>query len=334
MGSGSTGATSVDGFDLHDTSTGAAFAAGTNEMAGGHVIVRHHVAAIRNVAHDSGGSGLSALHADYVRFEGNVVHHNAATSPYAESGINLWEAQASDTKAGFHIVVRDNASYQNGNWNVPSPSDGEGIILDKFDYADPMYGTTPYQQQSLVENNVCGGNGGRGIEIAGAGPTSYVTVRNNTVFDDNRQQLPWPGAEIVSIGNHNELYDNIAVVGPDAKDGPMGNGLTVALQDGCGMQSGVAVTTGSVWQGNIAFSLLPGNRLSESTCPAQVSGSANQLGVDPGLDAPALSATNAQAFGIGGSSHAAHAGSATSYAPFDFAYRKRPSPPSAGAFEP
>jgi hypothetical protein len=324
----------VDGFDLQDTSTGSAFAAGTNDMVGGHVIVHHHVAAIRNVAHDSGGSGLSAIHADYIRFEGNVVYRNSATSPYAESGINLWEAQAWDDKPGLHIVVRNNVSYQNGNWNVANPSDGEGIILDTFDYADATYGTTPYHQQSLVENNVCWGNGGRGIEIAGAGPTSYVTVRNNTVFDDNRQQLPWPGAEIVSTGNHNELYDNIAVVGLDAKDGPNKSGLTVALQDGCGTQAGGLVTTGSVWQGNIAFSVLPGSRLSRSACPAPVSSTANQLGIDPGMGAPALSATSAEAFGIGSSSRAAHAGTAGNAAPFDFEYRKRPNPPSVGAFEP
>jgi hypothetical protein len=324
----------VDGFDLHDTATGAAFAAGTNEMAGGHVIVHHHVAAIRNIAHDSGGSGLSALHADYIRFEANDVYGNAATSPYAESGINLWEAQASDQKPGFHIVVRNNASHENGNWNVANPSDGEGIILDTFDFADATYGTTPYHQDSLVENNVCWGNGGRGIEIAGAGPTSYVTVRNNTVFDDNRQQLPWPGAEIVGMGNHNEFYDNIAIVGPDAKDGPMNSGLTVALQDGCGTQMGVAVTSGSVWEGNIGFSLLPGNRLTQSSCPAPVSSTKNQLGVDPGLAAPSVSATSALAFAISPSSHAAHAGSAASYAPFDYVYKKRQTPPSVGAFEP
>ncbi len=42
----------------------------------------------------------------------------------------------------------------------------------------------------------------------------------------------------------------------------------------------------------------------------------------------------AQAFGIGASSPAAHAGTAQSYAPFDFVYTVRPNPPSIGAFEP
>jgi hypothetical protein len=324
----------MDGFDLQDTATGSAFSAGSNQVVGGKVVVFHHLAALRNVAHDSGGAGISAIHADYVRIEGNTVHGNSATSPYGDSGIDLWEAQAFDTSPGFHIVVRNNVSYDNAEWNISNPTDGEGIILDTFDYADATYGTTPYHQESLVENNVCWGNGGRGIEIAGAGPTSYVTVRNNTVFDDNRQQLPWPGAEIAIIGNHNAVYDNIAIVGPDEKDGPNGSGLTVALEDSCGTQGGVAVTTGSVWEGNIAFSMLSGDRLTASSCPTPISSTANMLGTDPKLDAPALMATVAQVFAIGASSPAAHAGNATSYAPFDFTYRARPNPPSIGAFEP
>jgi hypothetical protein len=324
----------VDGFDVQDTSTGSAFVAGTNTVVGGHVAITHHVAAIRNVAHESGGAGLSAIHADYIRFEGNTVYKNAFTSPYGDSGIDLWEAQAFDTAPGYHIVIRNNVSYQNGNWNITNPSDGEGILLDTFDYADTAYGTTPYEQESLVENNVVWGNGGRGLEAGGAGPTSYVTFRNNTVFDDNCQQLPWPGAEIQSLGNHNSFYNNIAIVGPDAKDGPGGNGLTVALQDGCGTQGGVLVSTGSTWEKNIAMSVLSGNRLTDDSCSTPISTSANLLGVDPALTAPSLSATNAQAFRIAASSPAAGAGTSASFPPFDFAYVPRPNPPSIGAFEP
>ena len=76
--------------------------------------------------------GLSAIHADYIRFEGNTVYENAFTSPYGDSGIDLWEAQAFDTAPGYHIVIRNNVSYQNGNWNITNPSDGEGILLDTF----------------------------------------------------------------------------------------------------------------------------------------------------------------------------------------------------------
>jgi hypothetical protein len=324
----------VDGFDIQDTSTGGAFVAGTNDVVSGHVVVYHHIDAIRNVAHESGGAGLAAIHADYIRFEGNTVYKNAFTSPYGDSGIDLWEAQASDALPGFHIVIRNNVSYQNGEWSLTSPTDGEGILCDSFDYADSTYGTTPYPQETLIENNVVWGNGGRGIEASGVGPTSYVTFRNNTAFDNNRQQLPWPGAEIHSLGNHNSFYDNIAIVGPDDLDGPGGSGLTVALEDTCGTQGGVVVSTGSIWQNNLAFSMLTGDRLTNSTCSAPIPTTTNVLGVDPKLSAPSLSATTAAAFAIAASSPAAHAGTGVDFAPFDFTYRVRPNPPSIGAFEP
>jgi hypothetical protein len=96
----------------------------------------------------------------------------------------------------------------------------------------------------------------------------------------------------------------------------------------------VSASTGSVWQSNVAYSMLTGNRLSSSSCPAPVSTSANLLGVSPSLLAASLSTTTAASFAIGASSPAAHAGTGTSYAPFDFNYKTRPDPPSIGAFEP
>jgi hypothetical protein len=122
----------VDGFDLEDTSTGSAFTAGTNTLSNGKVIVYHHIAAVRNIAHDSGGAGLGALHSDYVRFEGNTVYGNSSRSDYGDSGIDLWEMQASDTLPGFHIVIRNNLSYSNVESFIPAnlQTDGEGIILD------------------------------------------------------------------------------------------------------------------------------------------------------------------------------------------------------------
>ncbi len=48
--------------------------------------------------------------------------------------------QASDTLPGFHIVIRNNLSYSNVESDIPTnlQTDGEGIILDLFDYADPV----------------------------------------------------------------------------------------------------------------------------------------------------------------------------------------------------
>jgi serralysin len=334
----------VDGFDLQDTSTGSAFTAGTNTLSNGKVIVYHHIAAVRNVAHDSGGAGLGALHADYVRFEGNTVYNNSSRSDYGDSGIDLWEMQASDALPGFHIVIRNNLSYSNVESDIPAnlQTDGEGIILDSFDYADPTYGSTPYAQETLVENNVIWGNGGRGIEASGAQPTSHVTIRNNTVFNDNTQQQQYGGAEIVSWGNGNSVANNIVILGPDAQNGTAANQTTVAIADRCGPSSaGVQITGGSVWANNLVYSMKSGAPLSSSNCittPANYStipAGSNLVGVDPHLAAEtAPAAPTVQDFSIGATSPATHTGTSTDSAPFDYAYVVRPDPPSIGAFEP
>src|SRR5580704_17876849 len=334
----------VDGFDLEDTGTGSAFTAGTNTVQAGKVIVYHHIAALRNIAHDSGGAGLGALHADYVRFEGNTVYNNSSRSTYGDSGIDLWEMQASDTLPGFHIVIRNNLSYSNVESDIPAnlQTDGEGIILDSFDYADSTYGSTPYAQETLVENNVIWGNGGRGIEASGAQPTSHVTIRNNTVFDDNTQQQQYGGAEIVSWGNGNSVANNIVILGPDAQNGTAANQTTVAIADRCGASSaGVQITGGSVWANNLVYSMKSGAPLSSSNCistPTSYStipAGSNLMGVNPGLAAETSTAPlTAQDFTITASGPAAHAGTSTDFAPFDYAYVVRPDPPSIGAFEP
>jgi len=333
----------VDGFDMTDPSTGSAFGAGTNTLMGGKVIVYHHIAAIRNIAHDSGGAGLGAIHADYIRFEGNTVYGNSSRSPYGDSGIDLWEAQASDALPGFHIVIRNNYSYMNVESDIAAnlQTDGEGIIVDSFDYADATYGTTPYAAETLIENNVIWGNGGRGIEAAGAQPTSHVTIRNNTVFNDNTQLQQYAGAEIVSWGNGNSVSNNIVILGPSAQNGENSD-QTMPIADRCGPSSGgVQVTGGSVWSNNIVFSMKSGVPLSSTNCVTTPSSyttippGSNLMGTDPRLSAentPAMPALSSLTISSG--NPAARAGTASSFAPFDYAYLERPSPPSIGAFEP
>jgi hypothetical protein len=332
----------VDGFDMQDTGTGSAFGAGTNTLSNGHVIVYHHIAAIHDIAHDSGGAGLGAIHADYIRFEANVVYNNSSRSDYGDSGIDLWEAQASDDLPGFHIVIRNNYSYGNIESGIPASlqTDGEGIIVDSFDYADLTYGSTPYAQDTLIENNVVWGNGGRGIEAAGGEPTSHVTIRNNTVFDNNRQLQQYPGAEIVSYGNDNAIYDNIVILGPDDQNGSDGD-QTYPLLDNCGTSGGgVVIAGGSTWENNIVYNMKSPTALSYTSCISGMNSiptGDNLMGKDPGLAAEKLSSPATPTLSdltIDTASPATHAGTTASYAPFDYDYVLRPSPPSIGAFEP
>jgi hypothetical protein len=251
--------------------------------------------------------------------------------------------QASDTLPGFHIVIRNNFSYSNIESDIPAnlQTDGEGIIVDSFDYADTTYGTTPYAQDTLIENNLIWGNGGRGIEAAGAQPTSHVTIRNNTLVGDNVQQQQYGGSEIVSWGNDNHVTNNIVVLGANAQNGTDANQTTVVIADRCGTSSGgVDVTPGTTWANNVVATLKSGAPLSSSNCittPSNYSTiptGSNLMGVDPMLAAETSMSPTAQDFTISASSPASHAGTNTDYAPFDYAYVTRPNPPSIGAFEP
>jgi serralysin len=333
----------VDGFDLEDTSTGSAFTAGTNTLSGGTVIVYHHIAALRNIAHDSGGAGIAAIHSDYVRIEGNTVYNNSSRSTYGDSGIDLWEMQASDNQPGFHIVIRNNASYLNVESDIPAnlQTDGEGIIVDSFDFADPTYGTTPYAQETLIENNIIWGNGGRGIEAAGVQPTSHVTIRNNTLMGDNTQQQQYGGSEVVSWGNGNVVTNNIVVLGATAQNGTAPNQTTVAIADRCGPSpTNVQVTGGSTWMNNIVYTLKSGAPLTSSNCITTPSNyttipmGSNLFGVDPALPAETASSPSVPDFEIVTGNPAVHTGTGSNFAPFDYAYVTRPNPPSIGAFEP
>ncbi len=185
------------------------------------------------------------------------------------------------------------------------------------------------------------GNGGRGIEAAGAQPTSHVTIRNNTLFDDNTQQQEYGGAEIVSWGNGNSVANNVVILGPGAQNGTAANQTTVAIADRCGPSSaGVQITGGSVWANNLVYTMKSGAPLSSSDCittPANYStipAGSNLMGVNPDLAAETSSAPTVQDFTIGASGAATHAGTSTDSAPFDSAYVVRPDPPSIGAFEP
>ena len=282
----------VDGFDMQDTSTGSAFVAGTNTVVGGQgrrlpphrrdpqrgarQRRRGPLGDPRGLHPLRGQHGLQELRHEPLRRQ----RHRPLGGPGVGHGAGLPHRHPQQRL-------------------VPERRSGTSRTRPTARASSSTPSTTPTRPTARLPTTSSrssrttwsGATAGAASRSAGAGPTSYVTFRNNTVFDNNRQQLPWPGAEIQSMGNHNAFYDNIAIVGPDEKDGPNGSGSTVALQDACGTQGGVPVTTGSVWEDNIAFSMLTGNRLTYGSCPAPISATANMLGVDPALSAPSLSAT-------------------------------------------
>lgn len=269
----------IDGFTIDGTPLGThpTYINGGNIDAQGIVIngsttltcSSHHIKILNNIIHGWGGSGIGTGNADYVDVEGNVVYGCAYLSQWGESGIDFvvpvaldsgkWSTKTVDSaSAKYHYIVRGNIAYYNAEVDIDwAPHwDGHGITFDTFHH--PISDSTPrppngYQQPTLVDNNLCFGNGGAGIATGGSG-ASYLTIRNNTCFDNfldnqspsiNRGEIwlvtaggPQPDINCV-------IANNIAVANPAA------NPNNVAFVD-AGSSSTVK-NSGNVWKNNLSF---------------------------------------------------------------------------------
>lgn len=146
-----------------------------------HVIIRD------NEVRDFPGGGIYASGADYVTIERNRVYRNAWYSPYANSGISVYQAWNSENSNATKYFIRENISYENYNF-IPfffsnaDPSrravtDGNGIIIDDFRNTQNNSTLGVYRGRTLVENNIVFDNGGRGIQIFSS---DGIDVINNT----------------------------------------------------------------------------------------------------------------------------------------------------------
>jgi parallel beta-helix repeat protein len=148
----------------------------------------HHIEFVGNNVHGFPGGGVGASQADYVLIESNTIWNNSFWNPYQTSGISLYQSANVDTAPGFHNVIRGNVVYGNENKvpNLdPQPilTDGNCIIIDdqrrQQNILDNKLDKGPYESDTLIENNICAGNGGKGVHIFGS---DNVLVRNNTLF--------------------------------------------------------------------------------------------------------------------------------------------------------
>jgi parallel beta-helix repeat protein len=153
----------------------------------------HHVIIRNNTVYNFGGGGIYTYGADYVTIENNIVHNNALYSPYANSGISLYQSWDFDDNMGYKMIVRGNVSYNNQNLipffaSAPEEkdrtiTDGNGIIID--DSLNTQNGSTAgvYGGRTLVENNLVYNNGGRGIHVF---ESEHVDIVNNTTYRNSR----------------------------------------------------------------------------------------------------------------------------------------------------
>ena len=144
-----------------------------------------HVTVINNIVHDCPGNGIEAEHADYVTISNNTVYRNAYWSPYADSGISLYELRDSDQNQGYKNYVMNNVAYSNQEF-IPfyaqgKITDGNGIIID--DNMNTQSNNVPYGGRTLVANNVSYLNGGSGIH---AFSSQHVDIIANTAYFNNQ----------------------------------------------------------------------------------------------------------------------------------------------------
>jgi serralysin len=226
--------------------------------SGTNACTAHHIKVFNNIVHGWGGSGIATQYSDYNDWEGNVVYGNCNFSQYGESGIDPWVPVALDTNSwsklsvdsnsvAFHYIIRGNIAFYNEEIDIAWAShyDGCGIELDTFNGDG---GNLPYLQRSLVDNNLCFGNGGAGIETGGDGG-SFVTLRNNTCYDNviDSQNSSTARADIAIAGSLS-CHDNV-IVNNIAWANPAANPNNVALLDnGFGPEN-----TNNLWANNLSY---------------------------------------------------------------------------------
>jgi hypothetical protein len=201
----------VQGFEV-TTSTyiyGACFHIGATSG------VAHHIIMANNVANGCMGGGFTAYNAstsasvDYIVYVGNVAYNAAQGSGACYSGLNIYQPIASDTAAGTHMFIAGNFSYANVDGNPcagTTPTDGEGINLDTFDF--DQGGGTAYTQQAVVENNISAFNGGRGVYVENnATGSTHATIyfKYNSMYGNDAQLTQQYCTGQGDLGDYNAL---------------------------------------------------------------------------------------------------------------------------------
>ena len=229
----------VDGFEIYDPNLGP-------ERHGNCITVweNHHVNILNNKVHDCGGAGIQVGRFDYVLIENNVAYGNAKYNPNQSSGIGLFQARAVDNLPGYHIIVRNNRSYDNINIVLSSnnnigTTDGNGIIVDNFENEGADAG--PYPHRTLIENNLSYNNGGKGVHLF---KSDYVDVFNNTSFHNNtdtRNTGTWR-AELSLVYSKDTVWrNNIGVANPG--DGVLAWNRAILI----------ARSEDMIWENNISY---------------------------------------------------------------------------------
>ena len=308
----------LDGFEIYNPSL-------TPDDTGNGVTVykNHHVRILNNKIYDFGGGGIQLVHFDHALVENNITYGNAKYNPNQSSGISLFQARAVDDAPGYHIIVRNNRSYNNINLvlsgNPIGTTDGNGILIDNFRNKGASDFPVNYPHRTLVENNVAYQNGGKGIQVF---ESDFVDVFNNTAYHNNTDTQntgTWRAELSLVYSNQTVWRNNIGVANP-------GQGILASNRAIL-----IAQSENTVWENNLTYSGSPGDvSINFSNTSVTIDDlSNNLLGINPQFNDP----SNAD-FSLAASSPAIDAGSDQVISFLDINYHTRqPGTVDIGAFE-
>lgn len=171
----------------------------------------HHVQVINNVVHGFPAGGINITGSSHITIAGNEVFGNANWHEGQHSGISIWRPQnlgIPDDPAGYSFYVLGNTVYDNRN-TVPGEggiTDGNCVILDQTKI-------TGFQGRTLIANNVCFGNGGRGVNVH---QSTRADVVNNTIFANlESTDLEGTNGELMAYdANDVRFINNLTIPSP------------------------------------------------------------------------------------------------------------------------
>ncbi len=184
---------------------------GKSYVAGGEA---DHIYIVANTLAGCSGGGISALFADYLTIDGNIVYDNNWYNTYGESAISVLDSldtypndpnYPNNSPQGhtYKNYIVNNTVFNNiqfepaggnaGNSAQGSINDGEGIVIDTNlnTAADPCISgqaycaVQPYSGWTLISNNQVWGNGSSGIE---ATYSQNIDITFNTTFNNGVNQ--------------------------------------------------------------------------------------------------------------------------------------------------
>lgn len=204
----------------------------------------HHIAIVDCEVYGCGESGLAFTYCDWVTVEGCETWECAKNGWF--SGISLYQNRdlvAGTPVGGFRNVIRNNVCHDNVT-KGGAHTDGNGIIIDDFHNGQNGSTAGNYPHATLVENNLCYGNGGKGVQVTWS---DKVTLKKNTAYGNNIDAAnpgTWRGELSVSDSLLAEMIANVAVANP-------GSGILSWNRAYCDTSSSPKNTT--TWTNNIGW---------------------------------------------------------------------------------